>query len=62
MEPTDARKAYPCFDEPQLKVKYSTTLVHREKYSALSNMNIKVKNSECKRQGYFTFILGTKTV
>ena len=42
MEPTDARKAYPCFDEPALKVEYTTVIEHQDKYNALSNMNIKV--------------------
>lgn len=41
MEPTDARKAYPCFDEPALKISYTTTLIHQDKYHALSNMDIK---------------------
>jgi len=39
MEPTDARKAYPCFDEPALKIRYRTTLVHLQEHIALSNMN-----------------------
>ncbi|XP_038060244.1 glutamyl aminopeptidase-like isoform X2 [Patiria miniata] len=39
-EPTDARRAFPCFDEPNLKANYTTTLVHPEApYIALSNMN-----------------------
>ena len=42
MEPTDARKAYPCFDEPALKVEYTTVIEHQKKYNALSNMDIKV--------------------
>ncbi|XP_071953572.1 glutamyl aminopeptidase-like [Antedon mediterranea] len=39
-EPTDARRAFPCFDEPNLKANYTTTLVHANGYDALSNMNI----------------------
>jgi len=40
MEPTDARKAYPCFDEPAFKIRYTTTLVHEQGHVALSNMNV----------------------
>ncbi|XP_071808617.1 aminopeptidase A-like [Asterias amurensis] len=40
-EPTSARKAFPCFDEPNLKAEYTTTLVHPPApYLALSNMNV----------------------
>ena len=39
MEPTDARKAYPCFDEPAMKFRYTTTLVHEPIHVALSNMD-----------------------
>lgn len=39
-QPTDARRAFPCFDEPNLKAHYVTTLVHDTKYIALSNMNV----------------------
>ncbi|XP_077992209.1 aminopeptidase N-like [Glandiceps talaboti] len=36
--PANARKAFPCFDEPTMKANITTTLVHRAEYSALSNM------------------------
>ena len=42
MEPTDARKAYPCFDEPAMKIRYTTTLIHEPEHVALSNMNVEV--------------------
>nr|XP_054773505.1 glutamyl aminopeptidase-like [Lytechinus pictus] len=41
-QPTDARRAFPCFDEPAFKANYTTSLVHPEDYIALSNMDVKV--------------------
>lgn len=41
-EPTFARQAFPCFDEPQLKATYTVSLVHpnTNSYRALSNMDV----------------------
>ncbi|XP_067944536.1 glutamyl aminopeptidase-like [Watersipora subatra] len=39
-EPVDARKAFPCFDEPNLKAPFTTTLIHQQGYTALSNMPV----------------------
>lgn len=39
MEPTDARRAFPCFDEPALKAHYSITLVADKHHTCLSNMD-----------------------
>ena len=46
MEPTDSRRGYPCFDEPAMKVRYTTIIIHEQKHTALSNMPVEVSASE----------------
>ncbi|XP_070502885.1 uncharacterized protein [Chironomus tepperi] len=39
MQPTFARKVFPCYDEPRFKSKFNLSIVHRIGYHAISNMD-----------------------
>ncbi|KAL6031044.1 hypothetical protein STEG23_030882, partial [Scotinomys teguina] len=38
MQAADARKSFPCFDEPDMKAIFNITLIHPANFTALSNM------------------------
>ncbi|MCL5429860.1 MAG: M1 family metallopeptidase [Candidatus Marsarchaeota archaeon] len=50
MEATAARKAFPCFDEPEFKATYDISFVVDKEYECLSNMPVKSSKSLGKKK------------
>src|SRR6202050_4238014 len=50
-ESTDARRAFPCWDEPELKASYKITLVVDENLTAISNAHVESERPSASRKG-----------
>ncbi|KAM6409447.1 aminopeptidase N [Rhynochetos jubatus] len=46
MQAADARKAFPCFDEPAMKANFTVTLIHPSDHEAISNMPVRTSRQQ----------------
>uniref|UniRef100_A0A8C9V7Q2 Aminopeptidase n=1 Tax=Scleropages formosus TaxID=113540 RepID=A0A8C9V7Q2_SCLFO len=56
MQPTDARKVFPCFDEPHMKAVFEVTIIHRKDTIALTNAAQKGRNINFVIPKYFCLV------
>ncbi|XP_067895953.1 glutamyl aminopeptidase [Heterodontus francisci] len=54
-EPTDARKSFPCFDEPNKKAMYTISFIYNEPYQVVSNMPVEKEENLDGGQKKITF-------